>query len=59
MVDDETGEILADVTRVGERVRLLKGGDGGFGNAHFKSSTNRAPRRTDPGWPGQENVGLA
>jgi len=54
VVDDETGEILADVTRVGERVRLLKGGDGGFGNANFKSSTNRAPRRTDPGWPGQE-----
>ena len=33
---------------------LLRGGDGGFGNAHFKSSTNRAPRRADKGWPGEE-----
>ena len=33
---------------------LLKGGDGGFGNTHYKSSTNRAPRRADPGWPGEE-----
>ena len=33
---------------------LLRGGDGGFGNAHYKSSTNRAPRRADPGWPGKE-----
>jgi GTP-binding protein len=52
---DEDGErLLADLTRVGQRVRLLKGGDGGFGNAHYKSSTNRAPRRADPGWPGEE-----
>ncbi|MEE8271657.1 MAG: GTPase ObgE [Alphaproteobacteria bacterium] len=50
--DRET--VLADVTAQGQRVRLLTGGDGGFGNAHFKSSTNRAPRRFDPGWPGQE-----
>ena len=33
---------------------LLRGGDGGFGNAHFKTSTNRAPRRADKGWPGEE-----
>jgi GTP-binding protein len=33
---------------------LLRGGDGGFGNAHYKTSTNQAPRRADPGWPGQE-----
>ena len=38
----------------GKRVVLLRGGDGGFGNTHFKSSTNRAPRRADKGWPGEE-----
>jgi len=46
--------VLADLTRPGQRLVLLKGGDGGFGNAHYKSSTNRAPRRADPGWPGRE-----
>jgi len=40
--------------QVGERARLAKGGNGGFGNAHFKSSTNRAPRRANPGLPGEE-----
>lgn len=46
--------LLADMTEVGQRVTLANGGDGGFGNARFKSSTNRAPRKTTPGWPGQE-----
>ena len=50
--DKET--VLADLTEVGQRIVLLKGGDGGVGNAHFKSSTNRAPRRTEPGFPGEE-----
>jgi GTPase len=50
--DNET--LIADLTRVGERVRLARGGNGGFGNAHFKSSTNRAPRRANPGEPGEE-----
>jgi GTPase len=45
---------LADVTRPGSRITLLPGGDGGFGNAHFKSATNRAPRKATPGFPGQE-----
>ncbi|MGD9615621.1 MAG: GTPase ObgE [Alphaproteobacteria bacterium] len=54
VLDDDRETVLADLTRPGQRVVLLRGGDGGFGNAHYKSSTNRAPRRADPGWPGQE-----
>jgi GTP-binding protein len=50
--DKET--LLADLTQVGEQVVLARGGNGGFGNAHFKSSTNRAPRRANPGQPGEE-----
>jgi GTP-binding protein len=50
--DRET--LLADLTQVGQRVVLCQGGDGGFGNAHYKSSTNRAPRRADKGHPGEE-----
>ena len=50
--DKET--LLADLTKVGQRVVLCRGGDGGFGNAHYKSSTNRAPRRADKGHPGEE-----
>ena len=50
--DNET--LIADLTRPGQRVVLLRGGDGGFGNLHYKSATARAPRRADPGFPGQE-----
>ncbi len=50
--DRET--LLADMNAPGRRVVLLRGGDGGFGNAHFKSSTNRAPRKATKGWPGEE-----
>jgi GTPase len=52
--DDDKETLLADLTEVGQRVVLLEGGNGGFGNAHFKSSTNRAPRHANPGQPGEE-----
>ncbi|MET3354980.1 GTPase ObgE [Xanthobacter autotrophicus] len=52
---DETEEtVLADLTEVGQRIKLLEGGNGGFGNAQFKTSTNQAPRRANPGLEGQE-----
>lgn len=50
--DNET--LLVDMTEEGQRVVLFKGGDGGFGNAHYKTSTNQAPRKAHPGWPGVE-----
>ena len=54
VMDADNRLVLADFTCSGERRVFLRGGDGGFGNAHYKSSTNRAPRRADPGWPGRE-----
>jgi GTP-binding protein len=52
--DDDQETLLADLDTPGKRVLLLRGGDGGFGNANFKTSTNRAPRRAGKGWPGEE-----
>ncbi len=54
ILDEDRETLLADLDLPGKRVVLLHGGDGGFGNAHYKSSTNRAPRRADKGWPGAE-----
>jgi len=51
---DDKQTLVADLTAPGQRVVLARGGGGGFGNTHYKSSTNRAPRRADPGWPGEE-----
>ncbi|MGH7031722.1 MAG: GTPase ObgE [Stellaceae bacterium] len=54
IMDADNCEVLADLTRPAQRLAFLRGGDGGFGNTHYKSSTNRAPRRADLGWPGME-----
>lgn len=51
--DFETGERITELLVPDERVLICKGGDGGFGNLHFKTSTNRAPRQKTPGWPGE------
>jgi GTPase len=54
--DADADVLIADLTEIGQSVRILKGGNGGFGNTHFKSSTNRAPRRANPGEPAQERT---
>ncbi len=53
--DADTGEVLVELLEHGQRALLAKGGDGGFGNLHFKSSTNRSPRQKTPGWPGEKH----
>jgi GTP-binding protein len=52
--DEDRETLLCDITTPGQRVVFLKGGNGGFGNTHFKSSTNQAPRRANPGLEGEE-----
>ena len=51
---DDQETMLADLDVPGKEILLCRGGDGGHGNTHFKTSTNRAPRRSDKGWPGEE-----
>ena len=54
VLDEDKETLVADLVRPGQQVVVAEGGDGGFGNAHYKSSTNRAPRRADKGYPGVE-----
>ncbi|WP_313669940.1 GTPase ObgE [Sandarakinorhabdus sp.] len=54
LADDEDRTLIVDMTRVGQRAILMKGGDGGKGNDHYKTSTNRAPRQFQAGFPGKE-----
>ena len=56
ILDEDKETELFDMITPGQRILFLKGGDGGFGNAHYKSSTNRAPRKFTPGWPGEERA---
>jgi GTP-binding protein len=54
IIDEDKETILLDMAKEGETVLFARGGDGGFGNQHYKSSTNQAPRKTTIGWPGEE-----
>ncbi|MDO5622601.1 MAG: GTPase ObgE [Paracoccus sp. (in: a-proteobacteria)] len=56
ILDEDQETVIADLTEPGQRVMLARGGNGGFGNLHFKSSTNRAPRNANPGQPGVERT---
>lgn len=56
LIDEDKETVLADFTEEGQKLVFLKGGDGGFGNAHYKSSTNQAPRKSTPGWEGAERA---
>ncbi len=54
ILEEDQETLIADLTAAGQTSVLARGGDGGFGNAHYKTATNRTPRKTLPGWPGLE-----
>ena len=54
VLEEDRKTLVADITEAGQQVVIARGGDGGFGNTHFKSATNQAPRRANPGYPGNE-----
>ncbi|NNE52502.1 MAG: GTPase ObgE [Sulfitobacter sp.] len=56
ILDEDQETVIADLTEVGQRVQLARGGNGGWGNLHFKSATNQAPRRANPGQEGVERT---
>lgn len=56
ILDEDQETVLADMTEIGQKVQLAKGGNGGFGNLHFKSATNQAPRRANPGQEGVDRT---
>lgn len=52
----DSGELIIDMVEDGTKILIARGGDGGFGNDHYKSSTNQAPRKALPGWPGEKKI---
>lgn len=56
LIDAETNQVIYEMLTPGECLIIAKGGDGGFGNLHYKSSTNRSPRQKTPGWPGEKKT---
>ena len=56
ILDEDQETVIADITEVGQRLKIARGGNGGFGNLHFKSATNQAPRRANPGQDGVERT---
>jgi len=56
ILDEDQESVIADMTTLGQKVQLARGGNGGFGNLHFKSATNQAPRRANPGQEGVERT---
>ena len=56
VIDDDTGEVLADLVAQDQRAVVAKGGNGGWGNIHFKSATRQAPERANPGLPGEQRT---